>query len=79
VPVSAPYTLNQTLSAVRAGTCAVPILFAGKAKALDAAVRQADGEQWLGRVQDLGEEVRRQREGAEVLQHGGRVVWCKRQ
>lgn len=36
------------------------------------AARKTHGQDWLGRVDGLGEQVRGQREGAEILKH---VVW----
>lgn len=37
------------------------------------AAREADGQDRLGWVDGLGEQVRGQREGAEVLEHGACV------
>ncbi len=73
VPMCAPYALDQALAAVGAGSGPV-VIVARQAKALDSAVGQANGEQRLRGVQDLREQVRRQREGAEVFQHGEAVV-----
>ena len=67
VPMCAPDALDQALAAVCGG---VFVVLARQAEALDPAARQADGEDWLGGVEDLCEEVGRQRQGAEVLQHG---------
>jgi hypothetical protein len=68
--MGAPHGLDQALAAVCGGVCAIPVVvFARQAEGLDTATGQADGEEWLGWVQDLCEEVCRQRQGAEILQH----------
>jgi hypothetical protein len=70
--MSAPDALDQAPAAARAA--ALVVLIARKPKALDPTARQADGQQRLGRVQDLGEQVCRERKRAEVLEHGEGLV-----
>lgn len=69
VPASAPHALDQAPAAT---CCAGIFIFNGQAKALNATIGQANGQERLRRVQDLSEQVRRERERAEVLQHGGK-------
>lgn len=55
-----------------AGVCVdVRILDGGQAEGLDVAAGEADGENGLGGVQSLGEELGGERERAEVLEHVG--------
>ena len=71
--VGAPDTLDDALAAGDAAVLVlvvVAVLVGGDAEGLDAAVGEADCKQRLGRVHHLREQVRRERQGAEVFQHG---------
>lgn len=83
VPASPPQALNVVLAVAKDARIAISLCIAaiigshatvyarGEAKGLDMTAGGAHGEDRLAGVQGRGEDVRVEREGAEVLEHGG--------
>lgn len=75
VPSCIPHALDQALAVagvavlVRSFLSSVVVLGGGNFEGFDPAARQTNGKERLGRVKCLREQVRRQRESAEVFHH----------
>lgn len=71
VSTGAPDALDQSSPAPDAAATGVICPFLrGQAESLDMAADQADCHQGLSRMEHLSEDIRAQRKGAEVLEHG---------
>jgi len=79
VPSCAPGCVNHAPSIREDAGVAVGIYIVARARiasrrqaeALDMAASEANSKQWLSRVSSLSEELRGEREGAEILKHDG--------
>lgn len=75
VSARAPQALDEAFSTSYAAILIViffgGVVGRGYAEGLDMAAREADSQERFGGMDCLREQVRGQREGAEVLEHGG--------